>query len=81
MSHIGKADSERQATWTGGLHASWACGYPKSMHGPVRRLKRAVLVTRLAIYCLLPWLRWPRGTVTGPLLRRILVLLVSARGA
>ena len=35
--------------------------YPKSVHGPVRRFKWAVLIVCLGIYYLLPWLRWHRG--------------------
>ncbi|HVJ55333.1 MAG TPA: cytochrome c oxidase accessory protein CcoG [Aliidongia sp.] len=35
--------------------------YPMAVHGPVRRLKWAILISCLAIYYLLPWLRWDRG--------------------
>jgi cytochrome c oxidase accessory protein FixG len=35
--------------------------YPKAVHGPIRRLKWAILVGCLGLYYLLPWLRWPRG--------------------
>ncbi len=35
--------------------------YPKLVHGKFRALKWAVLGATLAIYYLLPWLRWPRG--------------------
>jgi cytochrome c oxidase accessory protein FixG len=35
--------------------------YPKSVHGLVRRIKWAILGLCLAIYYLLPWLRWDRG--------------------
>src|SRR4051812_5931005 len=35
--------------------------YPKSVKGPVRRIKWAVLCVCLAVYYLLPWLRWDRG--------------------
>jgi cytochrome c oxidase accessory protein FixG len=35
--------------------------YPRSVRGPVRRAKWAILVACLAIYYLLPWLRWDRG--------------------
>ena len=35
--------------------------YPKTVHGPVRRIKWAILVACLTIYYLLPWLRWHRG--------------------
>jgi cytochrome c oxidase accessory protein FixG len=35
--------------------------YPKSVDGPVRRIKWAVLTACLAIYYAAPWLRWDRG--------------------
>src|SRR4051794_35121854 len=35
--------------------------YPKSVKGPVRRIKWLILVLCLAIYYLLPWPRWDRG--------------------
>jgi cytochrome c oxidase accessory protein FixG len=35
--------------------------YPKAVHGPVRRVKWAVLAACLTVYYLLPWLRWNRG--------------------
>ena len=36
--------------------------YQKSVSGPVRRIKWAVLALCLAVYYALPWLRWDRGT-------------------
>ncbi|MEI7711859.1 MAG: cytochrome c oxidase accessory protein CcoG [Rhodospirillales bacterium] len=35
--------------------------YPKTVHGPVRRFKWAVLIFCLTLYYALPWLRWTRG--------------------
>jgi len=35
--------------------------YPKLVHGKFRALKWAILVGTLAVYYLLPWLRWTRG--------------------
>ena len=35
--------------------------YPKSVQGPFRRIKWALLGLFLAIYYLVPWLRWDRG--------------------
>jgi cytochrome c oxidase accessory protein FixG len=35
--------------------------YPRSVSGPVRRFKWAVLWVCLSVYYLLPWLRWGRG--------------------
>ena len=35
--------------------------YPRTVKGPLRRIKWAVLIVCLAIYYLAPWLRWDRG--------------------
>lgn len=35
--------------------------YPKLVHGKYRAIKWAMLVFTLAVYYLLPWIRWPRG--------------------
>ncbi|HWA88790.1 MAG TPA: cytochrome c oxidase accessory protein CcoG [Rhizomicrobium sp.] len=35
--------------------------YPKSVHGTYRRIKWAVMAVTLAIYYLVPWIRWERG--------------------
>ncbi len=35
--------------------------YPKAVHGPVRRVKWAVLIFCLTVYYVLPWIRWDRG--------------------
>jgi cytochrome c oxidase accessory protein FixG len=35
--------------------------YPKRAHGTFRRIKWIVMAVTLAIYYLLPWLRWDRG--------------------
>lgn len=35
--------------------------YPKLVHGKFRALKWAMLIGTLAVYYLLPWLRWSRG--------------------
>ena len=43
------------------LYANRVRVYPKSVHGPVRRVKWAMLIVCLTIYYLLPWLRWHRG--------------------
>jgi cytochrome c oxidase accessory protein FixG len=43
------------------LYANRVRVYPKTVHGPVRRFKWAVLIVCLSIYYLLPWLRWDRG--------------------
>lgn len=43
------------------LYASRVRVYSKAVHGPMRRIKWAVLAFCLTIYYLLPWLRWDRG--------------------
>jgi cytochrome c oxidase accessory protein FixG len=35
--------------------------YPRSVRGPIRRIKWAVLIVCLALYYVGPWLRWDRG--------------------
>ena len=35
--------------------------YPRSVHGPVRTFKWAVLAFCLTLYYAMPWLRWDRG--------------------
>ncbi|MBP2232227.1 cytochrome c oxidase accessory protein FixG [Azospirillum agricola] len=35
--------------------------YPKSVHGRFRRIKWAALAAMLALYYVLPWIRWDRG--------------------
>jgi cytochrome c oxidase accessory protein FixG len=43
------------------LYADHVKVYPRAVHGPFRMVKWAVLVLCLAVYYLLPWLRWNRG--------------------
>src|SRR6201996_3131202 len=43
------------------LYANRVRVYPKTVHGPVRRVKWAILIACLAIYYTLPWVRWRRG--------------------
>jgi cytochrome c oxidase accessory protein FixG len=43
------------------LYADRQKVYPKLAHGPWRRAKWLVMGVTLAIYYLLPWLRWSRG--------------------
>ncbi len=64
MSRISKADRQLQLQKEEAgehLYANRVRVYPKSVYGPVRRFKWAVLIVCLAIYYLLPWLRWHRG--------------------
>ncbi len=43
------------------LYAPRVAVYPKAVHGPARTFKWGVLIFCLAVYYLLPWLRWDRG--------------------
>ena len=43
------------------LYANRVRVYPQAVKGAVRRAKWAVLIACLAIYYILPWLRWDRG--------------------
>ena len=45
----------------GSLYASHQKVYPRSVKGTVRQVKWAVLWLLLALYYLVPWLRWDRG--------------------
>ncbi len=64
MSRISKSDRQIQLQREAAgdhLYANRVRVYPKTVHGPVRRFKWAVLIICLSIYYLLPWLRWHRG--------------------
>ena len=64
MSRISKAERQLQLQREEAgdhLYANRVRVYPKSVHGPVRNIKWAVLIVCLGIYYLLPWLRWHRG--------------------
>lgn len=43
------------------LYADHVKVYPRAVRGPFRLVKWAILVLCLAVYYLLPWLRWNRG--------------------
>ncbi|HVZ10062.1 cytochrome c oxidase accessory protein CcoG [Rhodopila sp.] len=45
----------------GKFYANRVRVYPKAVHGPVRTVKYLILVACLAVYYILPWLRWDRG--------------------
>jgi cytochrome c oxidase accessory protein FixG len=64
MARISRTDRLRQLEQEeAGQHlfANRVRVYPKTVHGPVRRFKWAVLVFCLTLYYALPWLRWTRG--------------------
>jgi cytochrome c oxidase accessory protein FixG len=64
VSRISKADRllqlQREAAGDH-LYANRVRVYPKTVHGVVRRTKWTILILCLAVYYLLPWLRWHRG--------------------
>ena len=43
------------------LYADRVRVYPRSVHGPARNVKWAVLIVCLALYYAVPWIRWDRG--------------------
>ena len=51
--------------------------YPQSVHGTFRNIKWAVLLVTLAIYYLLPFVRWDRGL--GAPSQAVLVDLPNSR--
>jgi len=53
---LSREEQKRQPFYAGRVKV-----YPKSVQGPVRRIKWAVLIVLLGIYYLAPWLRWDRG--------------------
>ena len=59
-----KSAPERDPNDPGPLYKKREPIYPKLAHGPFRTIKWAVLVATLAVYYVLPWLRWDRGPVT-----------------
>ena len=62
MSQLNKARKAQAAQLdAANLYASRVRVYPRSVHGPARTLKWAVLVFCLTLYYALPWLRWDRG--------------------
>jgi cytochrome c oxidase accessory protein FixG len=64
VSRISKVDRQLQLQQEAAgqhLYANRVRVYPKTVHGPVRRFKWAVLAFCLGVYYLLPWLRWTRG--------------------
>ncbi|MCX7374497.1 MAG: cytochrome c oxidase accessory protein CcoG [Alphaproteobacteria bacterium] len=56
MSHIGTSPAAPPS-----LYAAHRKVHPRSVNGPVRRFKWAVLMALLGLYYIVPWLRWDRG--------------------
>lgn len=64
MTKLGKAaprSTQAQMLSENGLYADRVRVYPRSVHGPARTFKWAVLVLCLSLYYAMPWLRWNRG--------------------
>ncbi|MFL5286234.1 MAG: cytochrome c oxidase accessory protein CcoG [Rhodopila sp.] len=64
MSRISKTDSrlrDHQEAVAHDLYANRVKVYPKTVDGPMRRIKWTVLIACLAVYYVLPWVRWYRG--------------------
>jgi cytochrome c oxidase accessory protein FixG len=59
------------------LYAARQKVYPKRVFGPVRSVKWAVLMACLALYYIVPWLRWDRGP--GMPDQAVLVDMANAR--
>ncbi len=57
MSKLGVPAGDEKAS----LYADRVRVYPKAVHGIARNIKWAVLVVCLAVYYVLPWVRWDRG--------------------
>ena len=60
MSFIGKRKMSNEPPKES-LDADRVRVYPKTVHGPVRRFKWALLIFCLTVYYVMPWLRWNRG--------------------
>ena len=64
MSRISKVESRLRSEQDAVQHHLYADRlriYPKSVRGPVRKIKWAILIACLTIYYVLPWVRWYRG--------------------
>ena len=56
-----RAAAARLEDAKGQLYADHVKVYPAAVGGPARRVKWALLIVFLAIYYVVPWLRWYRG--------------------
>ena len=52
--------ARRKADQGGGLYKKRVPIYPKLVHGKWRTIKWAVLIATLAVYWIVPWIRWER---------------------
>jgi cytochrome c oxidase accessory protein FixG len=78
--HRAKADRPKQTPAAAAdqpLYATRQKVYPKRVFGKVRSVKWAVLMLCLALYYVVPWLRWDRGEGTPD--QAVLVDLAHAR--
>jgi cytochrome c oxidase accessory protein FixG len=64
MAADGVARSDAQATNSASRRSLYKARvpiYPKLVHGKFRKIKWAVMAITLAVYYLIPWIRWDRG--------------------
>ena len=54
------AATREKASWDGGLYKPRTPIYPKLAHGRWRTVKWAMLIATLAVYYIVPWIRWAR---------------------
>ena len=54
------AATRKKASWDGGLYKPRTPIYPKLAHGRWRTVKWAMLIATLAVYYIVPWIRWAR---------------------
>jgi len=54
------AATREKANWGGGLYKPRTPIYPKLAHGRWRTVKWAMLIATLAVYYVVPWIRWAR---------------------
>ena len=61
MATLSKIRAAKEKLGSDELYASRVRVYPRAVHGMARRIKWAVLIVCLAVFYVLPWIRWNRG--------------------
>src|SRR5690349_21001094 len=61
LDHAAGAASDESVATPTRLFTNRVKVYPKKVDGTIRQIKWAVLVVCLAVYYLVPWIRWDRG--------------------
>ncbi|HVZ08156.1 cytochrome c oxidase accessory protein CcoG [Rhodopila sp.] len=61
MSKSDRNMQQQRETPKQSLYATRVRIYPRTVHGRVRTAKWAILIACLAVYYILPWIRWHRG--------------------